>query len=459
MNDFIKKLFQELQSQGIHYCHWKSTIRLDKSLAGETDLDILIDAAQRHAAEELVLKLGFKKIYKEADSNLPEGINFLGFDYSSGKFYHLHIYYKLLSGQKNVKAYHWPLERYFLQSQADYLGIKIPEPELELLIHLCRLIVKTSFKNLLRRAIRSWVKGKKDSLGLKELKWLINRADLDKFSRQFSWPELSKVRSESFMSLVRKPRDFGLWEWFNLKGQLRIFKRQVGKISSADSYVKRSTEKGGLSVAIMGIDGSGKSTIVKELVEKFSYKLRVIDLYLGSSNKLGQRSERARRKIFMARCFRYIYKLFNRQKVEKFYDEVQQQAFAEDRLSRYTNGEKLKQQGFIVIYERFPLANVADHPSVWGWNDSEKKSARMTSVEKLYQNIQGPDLLLLLDLPVEEALKRKSYGDEKVLLNKYQRLQTYFDQHRSDKKYLKIDAGQSVENIVRQIMTLIWERI
>ena len=130
--------------------------------------------------------------------------------------------------------------------------------------------------------------------------------------------------------------------------------------------------------------------------------------------------------------------MFNRPKAERIYDELLQQAFALDRWERYGKGQKLKQRGFVVIYERFPITDVADHPSIWGWNNIADKSRRRHTVEQMYTKIQEPDLILLLDLQVEEAVRRKSYGDKDVLINKADRLTNYFDQHRSDNKFQRI---------------------
>jgi hypothetical protein len=41
----LASLFDELNAQGIRYCHWKSTHGLPKPLGGATDLDLLVDRA------------------------------------------------------------------------------------------------------------------------------------------------------------------------------------------------------------------------------------------------------------------------------------------------------------------------------------------------------------------------------------------------------------------------------
>src|SRR5258707_11733352 len=39
----IRNLFGSLEKKGIRYCHWKSNIRLEETLAAADDIDLLVD--------------------------------------------------------------------------------------------------------------------------------------------------------------------------------------------------------------------------------------------------------------------------------------------------------------------------------------------------------------------------------------------------------------------------------
>ena len=41
--ELVRRLCQTLSTEGVDYCHWKSNDHLRAALAGETDLDLLVD--------------------------------------------------------------------------------------------------------------------------------------------------------------------------------------------------------------------------------------------------------------------------------------------------------------------------------------------------------------------------------------------------------------------------------
>ncbi len=458
MNEYIKKFFDQINAEKINYCHWKSTIRLNRSLEGKTDLDLLVDPSQRAEFENLILNYGFKKIFNSTDCLIESIDNFLGYDKTTGAFFHVHIYYYLFTGKKKYKEYRLPLEKYFWSSNEKYENIRIPAPEFELLIHILRAGIKTTFKNVLRKFARDKIKGFKNTFGHRELLWLIARVDLEKFKKLFNLPELNNLKPDIFWKIVNQKQDVTFRNWLVLKKNSKQFRRKV-KAVKVDPHKGRQTKAGGLTVALMGLDGSGKSTVAKEVEEKLNYKLKSRYFYLGSSNNEGQRSSRAGARIERARYYRYFLKFINVQIAERLYDRVVQRVFAQERLRKYQEGLELSKNGFISLFDRFAIAQVSDHPSVAGWGTPGDITGRdKINILTIYEKIKPPDVLILLDIPVARAIERKSARSRKALEDKYQQLQNFFNQPH-DSNLIRIDASQALDKVVAEVLNIIWERL
>ncbi len=71
MLDICKTLFENLDSQSIQYCHWKSNFHLDKALAGKTDIDILVNPENKDAFEKVLNQLSIKRILSPPEKQFP----------------------------------------------------------------------------------------------------------------------------------------------------------------------------------------------------------------------------------------------------------------------------------------------------------------------------------------------------------------------------------------------------
>ena len=137
-------LFDRLNTSGVNYCHWKSNINLDKSLSGETDLDLLVARKDIPAFVGTIAELGFKALRPRGWGLYPAMEDYIGLDEESGRLLHLHVHYQVILGEANVKSYCIPVESMLLEGQHTQLGVRVPAPEAELFVYLLRLAAKSS---------------------------------------------------------------------------------------------------------------------------------------------------------------------------------------------------------------------------------------------------------------------------------------------------------------------------
>lgn len=146
----IVSLFQTLNEREIKYCHWKSNCNLEKSMGGLTDLDLLVDRNHSLRFRELLCQHDFKPVLSHPLRQYPAIEDYLGFDRDSGRLVHLHVHYQLILGEQFVKNYHLPLERSFLECTDICLGVKVPAPELEIIVLVVRALLKYRDRDFVR---------------------------------------------------------------------------------------------------------------------------------------------------------------------------------------------------------------------------------------------------------------------------------------------------------------------
>ena len=115
MVEVLKTLFTNLHSEVIPFCHWKGYGELEKNLKGEGDLDLFIPLEHKDKFEKVAEHCNFKKL-SSYQASYPFIEHYYGFDPKTKKFAHLHVYYKIVTGEHISKNYVLPLEKYILDN-------------------------------------------------------------------------------------------------------------------------------------------------------------------------------------------------------------------------------------------------------------------------------------------------------------------------------------------------------
>ena len=75
------RLFAALEREGIRYCHWKSNIRLDRTLVGLEDIDVLVHPADADAFQRVIGACGFKLTVSRIGAGHPGVFHALAWDF------------------------------------------------------------------------------------------------------------------------------------------------------------------------------------------------------------------------------------------------------------------------------------------------------------------------------------------------------------------------------------------
>ena len=209
----------------------------------------------------------------------------------------------------------------------------------------------------------------------------------------------------------------------------------IGKIIITPSVGELVSCRRGYYVVLEGIDGAGKTILSRMLCEELSnrgFKCRIVrEPWTSEIKKL--LSESNLNPIVEAYLFA-ADRLYMHQKV----------------LSRYLEEE------LIVIGDRSFIASIAYQSS---------RGAPQELVESINSFAIKPDLVVLLDLPVDEALDRiKDPGrqlrrlEEKSLLEKIRR--KYLEIADSGLYNMRVvDASKSIDEVFNEVLNIILENI
>ena len=488
----IVKLFEALNVQGIDYCHWKSNNHLDHSVRGLTDLDLLVDRRHAERFRSILPQNDVKPVLSPKDKQYPAIEDYLGFDPDTGHLFHLHVHYQLVLGEQYVKNYRLPLERAFLtNTQIGPEGnIKVPVPELEIVILVVRALLKYRDRDILKDILSIRTPGLPASI-LREFAYLRAQTDIEAILAtletlvDFVSPE---IITEFLNVIAESPRSG--YKLYRLRQRLRhelipyqshsrwwvscqYFGILLRRLSFNYAYSsKKAFVTGGITIAVIGADGAGKSTIIEHLRKYFSWKLKSRTYYMGSQEPsflsktfhlgvafwekayragcflLGKEHPFNKIPMWFLRLFRNVYHLF----------------IGLDRYRRQFVGWQQALQGSIVIYDRYPLTAIhavmngkpmdGPHIAAEALGQQDKITRLLSEREqKIYQKIRPPDYILRLHVSPEVSQQRKPDHSFEMIKAKSQALE---QMDQTGLNIIDIDADAPFEEVLLQIKKNLW---
>lgn len=485
----VRKLFDAFAVNNIRYCHWKSNLRLEHGLLGRTDMDLLVDPCQIVLLRRLLTEHNIKLVLAPPGKRYPGIEDYLGFDHETGELFHLHIHYLLVLGEQFVKNYLIPLEKQFLNSTISVGGwINTPTPELELGILCLRALLKYRDRDALKDILSIRSSGLPVHI-LNELDWLVEQTTTDKMSRVVS--ELSdvlpaKIILEFLETISSKPRNG--WKLLQLRGQVRKalghYQRQNQMMASIRYFRELWRRKffprfrpargmtlpdGGVTITLIGADGSGKTTLCKLLEDWLGWRMDVQSYYLGS-----KKPSRISAGLYLA--FRMVRRIqhelgkragntnwFIRRltTVREFFLYSHYLSIGNDRYRRYVKAREQARSGSVSIFDRFPYESPLDGPEIkenGNRNDKSLVGFFSQREQKIYSKFSHPDLIIILKVTPEVSQKRKPDHKLETIREKDEAIEKLESSLRTNalKNWTTQNANIPLDDVLLQLKRKIW---
>jgi len=455
---------------------------------------LLVDREHSQSFRQILGEQNIKLLVAAPGRGYPAMENYLGFDEGSGAFFHLHVHYQLVLGEQFVKNYRLPFENDFLSHVQTRYDIKIPLPELEIVILAIRVLLKYRTRDFIKDIIP--FRGPGLGAGFRsEIKWLLAQTSHEKIESVLNdWSHiLSPNDILEFLQIAQKSGKAGFKIW-SLKQRVRqslgLFQRSNAfsasltyarelwarrKFWRSSPITKMTFPEGGRTIAIIGADGAGKSTMTELLVKWLSWKLDIHTFYLGSKKP-------SHRSSFYYSLFRLMRRLTSwageRNPLGKFLTLLKDiplymhhHSTGRDRYSRYIAGGKRALAGSLVLYDRYPLevfnidgSDLHEMDGVKIPSIAQKRSDPLTNwfiqaEQRLYGGILPPDCVIVLDVSPQVSALRKPDHTPAVLEAKIRGVRNLINVIRSDHKdvrLLHINADQPFNEVVLQLKKGIW---
>jgi len=440
----IRNLIEELNANGIRYCHGKSNLILAKSLLGQTDIDLLIDRKAAGLFRRLLNQLCFRPAIIPNVEAFPSVEHYFALDEESGVLVHVHAYFQVITGESLTKNYRLPIEEMLLQNVREVDAVRVPTKSAELVVFTVRMMLKhTSLMELILLA-RYWKQVQQ------EIEWLLETDSIEEtLSYVNCWlPSVSTSLFSDCVAALKAPAHLlrRMILGHRLRSQLSLYGRHsairawLGGIKKftimlflrlTRSKLSVVPQSGGAVIAFVGSEATGKSTLLAEMRRWLGEHFTVEQIHAGkpkstlltavpnllvpalrsllptsrsthieaqrAGKELAQESRPGYPLIFVIRCALLAY----------------------ERWSLLTRAFGRAANGAIVLCDRYPslLSDAPDSPQLSRLPVSPNRySVRrlLARIEaRLYREIPSPDLVIYLSAPLEVTIARNATRGKK----------------------------------------------
>ncbi len=478
------ELFEEFNKNDILYCHWKSNEHLYEGLIGETDLDVIVHPDCKEKAKEKLFETGYIQLSSQYGSNYPDVEDWITCDEETGKLIHIHLHFRMATGHKGLKEYSLPWTNVILENRifnSDY-EVYVCPPDYEIVALFTRIGLKASYLKYFKAIIGKYKFNNSDLREIAYLKDLVDYSKVESILSEFygnDYKELLKIiqneklNSSDMAKLVhlaniymssysstRGVKAFIKRTWYSFSLPVRTILRKRLDISIITK--KTLGENKGITIAFMGQDGAGKTTVTEEIKKWLSWKLDARKYYLGNGDNYWS----WRKKLSVAlkpikfapvKVLRGILIINDLKQLSKHTYKLIQSA------SHYA------QKGGIVIYDRYPQVEY------YGINDGPKirknylpkiRSSiiaryveKCAEIEEKYIKMSSeicPDGVIKLILDPEISIQRKPQESLENVQKKHEIIKK-LDFPGSNT--ILIDANQDYEKELISIHCFVWEQI
>ncbi|MDA7753279.1 hypothetical protein N8907_01165 [bacterium] len=477
MNKFILSLFNELNNREVPYCHFKSNNNLIPAVNGVDDLDLLVGPGAVDAFNEVISRFGFRMAHDRGKEPTPYVYHYFGADPRTGLLVHLHVYFKIVTGGSIYKNHWIRVEKMFLSNtQLDEdTNVYIPSAEADCILFVIRKLIEqpSPVENFL------FYRDHKNIMA--ELEWLLERVDRSAMLKMVEeWlPELSAklfldsldalANRESLVKRVRLGIEMrkcfddkvrGAFEAEVLRSWQFLSAYIRGKLN-----VKRKNRfilPGGLLVAFVGSEASGKSTLSKDVAAWLKERFDVAHIHVGKPPK----NWRTKPMWILISIYSGVKRLLVRPSntttsinaadalnlphpIVCWLDSI-------DRREHVGKHFGMLMQGCTVITDRYP-SGFMDGPRIKGGSPITSLLSRFE--KKNYKSIPSPDLVIKAEAPLDITLDRNSLRinpEPEAFVRARYDLAKNISFEFSD--MVTIDTTQEYSTTLAEVRRIVWQR-
>ena len=414
--------------------------------------------------------------------------SFLGFDEASGRLLHVHVHFFAVLGQALLKNYRLPWTAAIL-SRAEMhptLPVRMLDPATEALLVFLRRCVDISATDPV--AMRNW----RDmtarlAFAQEALRRGVDRATLHARAVQFLGEALADdITAEFFAPARRIPaalrrevrRALAPWRRYNTaEALLRAGGRAV--VMTCDMInrcvlhgprpMRRRPFPSGLVVAVLGVDGSGKTTVTRTIRAWLEAEMDVMPIYFGTGG--------GRPSLILAPLKIMVpvaQRLMRRKPAGASHGQVSDGApgpvyacllalwatvLSVEKRRKLAAAHRGAARGAVVVADRYPqdqLPSYNDGPLLPRLRSAPAWLRRFEARSYALARRLPPDLVIRLDATADVLARREPDMDRAVLAARTEAVrQLAFP----DVPLIAIDATRPLDEVIRRVKREIWRHL
>ena len=386
-NNITKEISNIFEKRNVSHIFWKSSIHHSDALKGKTDHDLYVNPRDKNLAFSILKENLWIQLKSQIWARYPNIYDFVKFDMETKNLQHIHLHFDVLTGIKRVKNI--SLENsinWFSPSVSVKLnGMPYLRPEWEILIFL----IRSYFKGGLLRIFKQH--NKIPESVFRELNYLKLKADEKKITDILSKKGLNKSIGKqifkienvddfnfcarqicSVFKITLKANKVNTFFISLIKGTIQFINLKLDGFTPYFTKSKLLFDKNDKNFVLIGIDGSGKSTLKREIHNKLSHKISIKTFYMGSGDGLFKnfKLKQIRTKSSNKLNKNVLIKSFIK---DLFYLYVATKNYFNSILGRFYS-----YSGWVVIFDRYPQTQYRD------LNDGPKAKYKFTSLIEQY---------------------------------------------------------------------------
>jgi len=479
----IRSLFNSLERKSIRYCHWKSNIRLEETLAAAEDIDLLVDQRDAGLFHAALLENGFKLTQSRSGIGHPGVFHALALDEASAELVHVHAYFQIVTGDSLAKSYRLPIERSLLEQTRYLHGVRVPTPEAELVLFALRIALKHTGPIEILMAYRHY-----GSVS-RELGWLREAASTERAEALCTawFPNIDPALLRQLLDAIETKRAVGRrvilgWRVARRLRGLRRLSPVLGALSRLWRVLSLLTKRlrhrrdlvlqtGGMIVALVGPKATGKSTTGHVLATRLGQHLDVIRIHAGKPLATALTLlphlfvPAARLLLLKERAGEYEKPERRREQRYSLVYILRMTLLAYDRRKLLGRALRAATAGSVVISDRYPSESVGaidsscfDEAAVAKCN-SPLKRWLMNQERALYKGLPKPGLLVRLTAPIETTIERdarrlKQGGPDAAAVRRRWELESRPE--FSGTPEIRVDTNRPLDETIRTVVGAVW---
>ena len=452
----------------IPYVSWKNNHELDAYLEGDGDMDVVVAPEHRAA----FMALAFSDGWGELENPLAQfpWVCHLFRVGAASRVYHLHVYFRLVTGESWLKEYVLPLEKFLLENRvrADNSGVWVLDDQVQRYMFALRHLLKggsISSRSLYRRELSSYRQewaacggpdGWDPDLGPIDLTPYVRGANLDG-----EWIGLPSIGAAMRLR-------WSLWPFLRVGIWTLPARRITSFLARALNKVfwkrKKVFPQGGLVIAISGVDGSGKSTMLGAMQEFYSGFATVEGFQLGRPQ--GSILEGVRRLVSRGRRGRLQDSGSSSSYVKTVPRAVAAAILAWIRLRTARAAVRAARRGHLVLTDRWPSAELGkmDGPKISpDWSSLPWLVRKLGAFEEwTYSRMPSADVCVVLTVSIGSALarnKNRMKADKETDSEIRRRFEANQQANPIARKVIRFDNDGEFNVMREELIKAIWDEV